>query len=265
MVIHCDDIDLHYDLLGDGPDVVLLHPFPSSGRFWIPLSERLVSRYRLVIPDLRGLGATQPGDGVATMQRHAEDLRRLCDELKIGKAVFVGCSIGGYILFEAWRSFRERFRGLVLTNTKAEADDEVARANRLKAAEDVLLRGPESFISATLPKLVGESTQRNRPDLFAAARATTASSTAQGIAAVQRGMAARLDSTRTLASIDIPTLVIAADEDPGITPSVMQALSRGIPNSRFHVIPAAGHYAPFERPDDFARLLRQFLESLPAA
>src|SRR5438309_5674400 len=103
MILRSDDIDLHYDVLGDGPDVILLHPFPSSRRFWIPLAERVSSRYRLIIPDLRGLGESQPGDGVATMQRHAEDLLRLCDELKIGKAVFVGCSIGGYILFEAWR------------------------------------------------------------------------------------------------------------------------------------------------------------------
>ena len=262
MLLRSDDTDIHYDVTGDGPDVILLHPFPSSRPFWNPISDRLSSRYRLITPDLRGLGASAPGAGTVTMLRHAEDLQRLCDELKIGKAVFVGCSIGGYVLFEAWRHFRERFRALVFCDTKAEPDDEIARSDRLRAADDVLLRGTEQFIASSLEKLIGRSTQRNRPDIFAAVRATTSASTPQGIAAVQRGMAARPDSTRTLSTIEVPTLVVVGEEDTTTPPSLMQRMAQKIRDSQFQVISAAGHYSPFERPEDFGRILRQFLDSL---
>lgn len=262
MLLRSDDTDIYFDVVGEGPDVILLHPFPSSGPFWHPIIERLSSRYRLITPDLRGLGRSAPGIGDVTMRRHADDLQRLCDELKIGKAVFVGCSIGGYVLFEAWRRFRERFRALVLCDTKAEADDEIARATRLKAADDVLLRGTEQFITSSLAKLIGDTTQRNRPDVFAAARGTTAASTPQGIAAVQRGMAAREDSTRTLTTIDVPTLVVVGEEDSTTPPDTMRRMAQNIRNSQFQVIPSAGHYSPFERSEDFARILRQFLDSV---
>ena len=262
MQVRSGDVDIHFEVTGEGPDVVLLHPFPSNRRFWKPLISPLDSHYRLIMPDLRGLGESASAEQVVTMQAHSEDLLRVCDELKIGKAVFVGCSIGGYILFEAWRRFRERFRALVLCDTKAEADDEQARGTRLRAAEDVLLRGPDLFIANALPKLIGESTQRNRPDIYAAARATTAQSSAQGIAAVQRGMAARPDSTRTATEIDVPTLVVVGEEDTATPPSVMQNLASKIRNSEFRMIPRAGHYSPFEQSEEFGRVLRQFLDGL---
>lgn len=260
MELRCDDIDLHFDVVGDGPDVILLHPFPSSRLFWKPILPYFDSHFRLITPDLRGLGESGSGDRTITMERHAYDLLRICDELKVGKATFVGCSIGGYVLFEAWRRFRERFKALVLCNTKADPDDDSARATRLRAAEDVLLRGPGLFIANSLPKLLGESTKRNRPDILEAARATTAGSTAQGIAMVQRGMAERVDSTRTLTEIAVPTLVLAGSEDTVTPPALMQAMAAKIRNSEFHVIPGAGHFAPFERPDEFSRLLRPFLD-----
>ena len=262
MHVCSDDSDIHFDVIGTGPDVIFLHPFPSNRQFWKPIVPYFDSYYRLIMPDLRGLGDSNSGDSVATMERHATDILRLCDELKIAKAVFVGCSIGGYILFEAWRRYRERFRGLVLCDTKPEADDALVREKRLRTAEDVLLRGPDIFISATLPNLIGASTQRNRPDIFAAARATTSASSAQGIAAVQRGMAARQDSTRTLAEIDVPTLVLVGSEDTATPVSVVQGMAQKIRKSEFHVIRNAGHFAPFEQPVDFARLLRQFLDGL---
>ena len=132
MLLRTNDAELFYTTEGKGPDVVLLHPFPSCHEFWAPIKDKLAAKHRLIMPDLRGLGESQVGEGDATMQKHAEDLARLCDELKMGKAVFIGCSIGGYILFEFWRKFRERMTGLVLANTKASADNAEAKAARFR-------------------------------------------------------------------------------------------------------------------------------------
>ena len=113
------DAQLFYEVTGDGPDVVLLHPFPLNHNFWTPLAEQLATRYRLITPDLRAHGDSELGDGPATMEKLADDLAVLCREVRITKAFFVGVSIGGYPLFEFWRRNREQVTALVLANTRA--------------------------------------------------------------------------------------------------------------------------------------------------
>ena len=257
------DIDIWYEVVGSGPDVVLLHPFPAHHGIWGPVAERLAGHYRLILPDLRGHGSSGVGAGPATMARHAADLVRLCDELGVRKAVFAGESIGGYILFEFWRRHRERVRALALCNTRAQADTPEGRAARLKAAAEVEKTGPEPFLDSMIPRLLGETTRRNRPDVEQAAREMMRKSSAPGIAAVQRGMAERPDSVPTLALIDAPTLILAGEEDILIPQADSELMQRGIAGSRLRVVPKAGHYAVFEQPEAAGALLREFLDHLP--
>jgi len=260
MLLRTSDAELFFETAGKGPNVVLLHPFPSSHQFWSPLQEKLSAHHRLIMPDLRGMGQSGCGDGPATMQKHAEDLARLCDELKVGKAVFIGCSIGGYILFEFWRRFRERVSGLVLANTKASADNAEAKAGRLQVAEQILQQGPEQYIDGMMEKLLGESTRRNRPDLVDAARRTMACSTAPGLAAVQRGMAERPDSLPTLGKINVPVLILGGAEDVLIPRGELEKMRAGIKNSTLQIVAKAGHCAAFERPAEVGIMLKQFIE-----
>lgn len=262
MQITHDDATLYYEVHGNGPDVVLLHPFPANHKFWLPVVDALASRFRLIIADLRGHGQSTPGEGPATMQKHARDILRICEEARGHRAVFIGCSIGGYINFEIWRQERERVRAFGFIDTKAPPDNADARANRLKAADDVLARGPEPFIDNLLPKLVGPSTRANRPDIAAAVRAMMMESSAAGIAAIQRGMAERPDSTPTLSTINVPTLVIFGDEDD-VPLAEGEAIRAAIRNAEMRVIKKAGHYSPFEKPEEVGRILREWLERLP--
>jgi len=257
-----DDAEIQYEVMGDGPPVLLLHPFPANHRLCAPVADMLASRYRVILPDLRGHGDSTPGRGPATMEKHAADLLRLCDAERVGRGVFIGVSIGGYALFEFWRRHRVRVAGLVFCNTKAAPDSDQARADRLQSADEVEQHGPAAFLDSMAGKLVGVTTRTNRPDLQAAARKLMAKMTVAGIAAVQRGMAARPDSLPTLATIDVPALVIAGEED--ITPLAdLQAIQQGIRGSQLIVIPKAGHYAIFERADEAGRAVRKFLDTLP--
>ncbi|MGE5204368.1 MAG: alpha/beta fold hydrolase [Chlamydiota bacterium] len=262
--IRSGDAEIVYQVMGKGAPVVLLHPFPAHHGFWHSIAERLATRYRVILPDLRGHGDSEAGEGPATMEKHAADLARLCDAADTGRAVFAGVSIGGYILFEFWRRYRPQVRALALSDTRAQADTEEGRANRLKAAEDVLQHGPEPFVDSMLPKLLGESTHQARPDLVQAAKAMMLRMSAEDIAQVQRGMAARLDSVETLKTINVPTLLLVGSEDT-LTPLADAELMRQhVPGSQLRVIARAGHYAAFEQSDTTLPLLRQFLDSLPA-
>jgi pimeloyl-ACP methyl ester carboxylesterase len=259
MRVRSGDSEIYYEVTGNGPDLVLLHPFPAHHGTWSAVAEALSSKFRVITPDLRGLGQSSPGEGPATMEKHAEDLVRVMEEVRAGKPAFAGNSIGGYILFEFWRRFRERVAALIFVDTKAAADTEDARKTRLAAAEDVLKRGSEPFIDFQLPKMLGESTQRNRPDLVQEAKHMMMQASPAGIAAVQRGIAARPDSTPTLRTIDVPTMVIVGEED-NLTPMAeMEKIHRDVRGSVMRRVPKAGHYSPYEQPEEVQRVIRDFL------
>jgi 3-oxoadipate enol-lactonase len=260
MILRSEDVDLFYEVRGEGPDVVLLHPYPSDHRYWLPMAQHLESRFRLVLPDLRGLGHSGAGEGPTTMAKLAGDVLRLCDELKIGRAVFVGCSVGGYALFEFWRRHRERVKALVLMDTKATLDGDEARAGRLRNAEEILQNGPEWAIEQMMPRLLAPITMSSRLDVVEQARQTMLHATAAGMAAMQRGMAQRADSTLTLAEINVPTLALGGEDDAPVPVSELERMARGIRGAELKIVRRAGHFAAFEQPEEVGRLVRDFLE-----
>ena len=180
--------------------------------------------------------------------------------MKIGRAAFVGCSVGGYALFEFWRRSRERVKSLVLMDTKASGDSDEARAGRLKNAEEILQKGPEWAIEQMLPRLLAPVTMSSRLDLVERAKQTMRNATAAGMAAMQRGMAARADSTPTLAQIDVPTLVLGGEDDAPSPVSELEAMARGIRGAELKIIAKAGHFAAFEQPEEVGRIVGDFLE-----
>ncbi len=260
--VRSGDAEICYEELGDGAPVVLLHPFPANHELWKPAAQTLITKYRVILPDLRGHGDSDVGEGPATMERHALDLARVLDDADIGRAPFVGVSIGGYALFEFWRRFRGRVAGLMLCNTKAGADNAEGRATRLKAAQDVLERGTEQFFEGMVKKLLGKTTLESRPDLVDGALRMMREMSPQDVAMVQRGMAERPDSTATLKSINVPTLIVTGEEDQMTGVAEAQLMHKEIPGSQLKVVAKAGHYSPWEQPEEVGRLVRQFLESL---
>jgi len=256
------DAQLAFEITGSGPDVVLLHPFPLHHHFWDDVLEQLATRYRVFLPDLRAHGDSEPGDGPVTMQKLADDLDRLCREFEVTKAIFVGVSISGYALFEFWRRYRERIRGLVLANTRAGGETPEGKAGRLQVADRVLREGTLGFVDELIAKLVSPTTRANRPDIVDAARAMAMKMSPADVAAVQRGMAERPDSIATLPTINVPTLVIAGEDD-SVPLAELQLMQQHIVGSELKVIANAGHYAAMERPGEFGRLLRTFCDAQP--
>src|SRR5205085_4113498 len=206
--IRSDDAEIAYEIMGSGPPIMLLHPFPANHEFWLPAAQYLGSRYQVILPDLRGHGESGGGEGPATMEKHAADITRLLDHAEVGRVPLAGASIGGYALFEFWRRYRGRVAALALCNTKAQADSLEARATRLHSAADVLKHGTEKFFESMVPKLLGKTTRDSRPDLVDGALRMMRKMSPERVAQVQRGMAERLDSLATLKTINGRTLVI---------------------------------------------------------
>ena len=260
--IESGDAEIVYRVLGDGPAVVLLHPFPVNYEFWLPVAEALSTRYRVILPDLRGHGDSGVGEGPATMEKHAADMVRVMDDAEVGRAPLIGVSIGGYALFEFWRRHRGRVAALGLCNTKAPADTAEARAGRLQAASDVLERGTEPFFASMVPRLLGKTTRETRPDLVEGALRMMRKMSPEDVAQVQRGMAERPDSVETLKTINVPTLLLTGDEDMMTGVKEAELMRRHISGSELRVIARAAHYAPWEQPEEVGKLLRRFLDGI---
>lgn len=263
--ISSGDAEICFDVVGSGPSVVLLHPFPVYREFWIPVAGFLSSRYRLIMPDLRGHGDSDLGDGPAAMAKHAGDVARVMSAAGVDRAPIVGVSIGGYVIFEFWRQFRDRVSALALCNTKAGADSPEAKAGRLQAADDVLKKGTEVFFEGMLPKVLAETTRRTRPDLVDGALHMMRKMSPEDVAGVQRGMADRPDSIPTAQTINVSTLIITGDEDTATGVPEAEVMKQNIRSSEMRVVAKAGHYSPWEQPQEVGRLLRQFLDSVHRA
>jgi len=260
--VRSGDADIFYEVLGDGPPVLLLHPFPANHELWRPAAQALITRYRVILPDLRGHGDSGAGEGPAHMAKHAADIARILDHEDIGRAPFVGVSIGGYVMFECWRKYRGRIAALGLCNTKAPADTPEARAGRLQAATEVMERGTDAFFKATAAKLLGKTTYNTRPDLVEGALRMMRKMSPEDVASVQQGMAERPDSVETLKTINVPTLIVTGDEDTLTGRGEAELMQRNISGSQLKVVAKAGHYSPWEQSGELGRMIRQFLDGV---
>jgi 3-oxoadipate enol-lactonase len=254
-----DDAAIEYDVRGEGPAVLLLHAFPLGLCQWDAQVEALAATRRVVRFDARGFGDTAPGDGALTMERIADDGAGLLDHLGIEKAVVGGCSMGGYAAFAFVRRHPQRLAGLVLQDTRAGADTVEAKANRSTLAAKVLAEGALAAAEAFLPKLLGETTYRERPDIVTGLRERILATSPQAIANALHGLAARADSRETLPTIAVPTLVLVGSEDVLTPASEAATMAAAIPRARLDVIPGAGHLANLEDPVAVNAALRAFL------
>jgi pimeloyl-ACP methyl ester carboxylesterase len=260
--LHVNGCDLHYLDAGHGPStVVLLHAFPLHGGMWSAQVAALSKHHRVVVPDYRGLGKSTPAPAASEMALLAEDVRALLAHLRIERAGVAGLSMGGYLAFELHRQAPGLFRGLALCDTKAGADTPEGAAGRETFAKGALEHGLAWVADQMVPKLLKPSPD---PAVVKVVRHLIGDGTPAGVAAAQRGMARRKDSTATLAAIRCPTLVVVGEEDGLTPPAEAEKLHAGVKGSSLARIAGAGHLPCLESPAAFTAALEAFFAGLPA-
>lgn len=255
-------IEMAYDDVGSGPAVVLLHGYPFNRSMWREQAEFLSSSYRVITPDLRGLGETPPVGETATMTEMAQDVDALLNELDIRRVMVGGLSMGGYVALAFYRRFPLRVRALILADTRAQSDTDEARRSRMEQAETILRDGMEAIADGFLSKVLAPATLAERPHVVARVREMITSTDPRGAAAALQGMAARSDQTFHLPSFLAPALVIVGSLDQLTTTQDAELLHREIRGARLEVIEGAAHLSNIERPDAFNHALADFLQTL---
>src|SRR5689334_17991310 len=115
-------VSIAYDDHGSGPPIVFLHAFPLNRTMWAQQAAALSRHFRIISVDLRGLGESDAPFWRYSMEQYVRDLKDVLGSLGIENALFVGLSLGGYLEFALYRMHPELIRGLVLADTRAEAD-----------------------------------------------------------------------------------------------------------------------------------------------
>jgi pimeloyl-ACP methyl ester carboxylesterase len=228
---------------------------------WEPQVTALVGECRCIPIDFRGFGDSTASPPYS-IDRYADDVAAVLDTLQIQRAVIAGLSLGGYVAFAFWRRHRERVRGLILADTRAGADtaDNVARRRYLIGLANE--QGSSAVANAQIAGLVGKTTRDKRPDIYDAIHRSIAQAPVDGIVGALEAMIARPDSTPTLATIDVPTMVIAGSEDVATPPRESRAMHSAIAGSRIEILQGAGHLSNVERPAAFNTVVAEFLATL---
>lgn len=247
-----------YDDRGKGEPLLLLHGFPHDRSLWAPQLANDALGVRRIAVDLPGFGESGPAVE-PTLDRWADWIADLLDDLALDRVVLGGLSMGGYLAFAIWRRHPERVRALVLADTRAGPDSEEGRAKRREMQALVRAEGPSAVAERMLTGMVGRTTRAERPSVVATLDSMMRRAPVPAVIDALQALMDRDDSTPTLRTITVPTLVVCGEEDVLTPPAESRAIHAAIAGSELALLPRAGHASNLEDPAGFDGLLSRFL------
>jgi pimeloyl-ACP methyl ester carboxylesterase len=261
MRVELETVALEVEDHGEGVPVILLHGFPLSAAIWTPVRTAIEQAARLITPDLRGFGGSgKPASGYA-VDELAADVVALADALGLDRFVLGGHSMGGYVTLRVAALRPERLQGLILVDTRAEADSDEGRRRRDAAIARIAAGDVGGFLDEFVAGLIGPSTATRAPRVLQELRAIAAEAAPEALAACLAGMRDRPDSGALLPGLDLPALVIVGQEDTLTPPSSSRAMAAALPRATLVEVPFAGHTPCMERPIPTAEAILGFLRA----
>ena len=259
MDAYVNGVRLEYTDEGTGTPIVLLHAFPLNRTMWAPQLDPFSASFRTIAVDLRGHGGSSLSHAPYALEDLATDIKDLLDHLNIQEAIFVGLSMGGYILMAFYSLYADRVKALVFADTRAQADTADGRAARFEMVRTAETQGAAAIADIMIPRLLSAHTIQTNPALVGKVRAMILGNPVETIVADLRAMAARPDSIPLLAKIARPTRVLVGELDQGTPPSDARFMTERIPGARLAVLRDAGHLSNLENPQAFNQAVLSLL------
>ncbi|HEY5257136.1 MAG TPA: alpha/beta hydrolase [Candidatus Baltobacteraceae bacterium] len=249
MRVAVDDAFIDVDDRGSGEPIVLLHGFPLTRAIWDRTAEILSQRYRVISPDLRGMGASSTPDGPYLMETMAGDIAAVLDACGVQRAHIVGHSLGGFVAQAFARMYVERVAGLALVGSRLAADDAQTAARREMLAQRVEAEDSvDPAIAAFEARMFASESVADRPGLVELYRTIARHNRPKGLAAVLRGMAQRAPSDDIAQDLEMPILVFVGAHDAVLSIEEARATAGAFPHGRLAVAEHSGHMPMLEEP-----------------
>jgi pimeloyl-ACP methyl ester carboxylesterase len=242
--------------------IVFVHGFPFDHHMWDAQVNVFKDKYFCVSYDIRGLGISPHGDGQHTMEMFVDDLEKIINELRLENTILCGLSMGGYISLRAMERIQDKFSAVILCDTKSVADDNETRLKRAEGIKEINAKRFEQFIENFIANCFSEEFINNQKEKFQKVVNRSKKNSPVGVKGCLLAMASRTDTTKSLAEIIIPALIICGSEDKLSPPELMKSMADNIPNTEFILVGGAGHMAPIENPIVVNKAIEMFLQEL---
>ncbi len=255
---------MYYEVHGKGDPIVFVAGFNSDHLMWNPIVEFFKDQYQVILLDNRGAGQTDAPNGPYRLEQMADDVATLCQQLAIKQAIFVGNSMGGFIVQTLARKHTHLVRALIISNSTMsiacafniylKAQLELLKA---KASLDSLIKASCSWVFSyrflsqpgMLEQLIKMTLENPYP--------VTITGYEGQYAALEQ-----FNSTAWAHEIKAPTLVIAGDDDLIFLKESVKSLADKLPNSTFHSFKECGHLPPIEYPQEFSEVVKDYIKAL---
>lgn len=259
MKIEIDGINVSYTLEGpdSAPVVILSHSLSTNFGMWDARLAALADKYRVLRYDTRGHGGTDVPDGAYTLDRLAEDARQLLAALGVERTHFVGLSMGGMIGQTLALKHPELFLSLTLCDTSSRVPPEAAPLwqDRIETAKR---DGMEALVPTTMERWFSAAFMASQTAEADRIRDMIRNTPVAGYVGCCQAIS-RLDLTDSLPGLDVPTLIIVGEDDPGTPVAASEAMHEKIGGSELVVLESALHLSNIEQPENFNTALTDFL------
>ncbi len=258
-----EGIEIHYEVTGAGPPVVLAHSFLCSGAMWAPVLPAL-ARYRLVNVDARGHGASGRVARRCTVEDVMRDHLAVLDAAGIARATWAGLSLGGMVALRAALDAPDRVDALVLLDTDAGPETLAVRARHALLAAVTRTVGVGPVVPPIAKLMFGRTTLRENAALVGEWSARFAGVHVPSVLNVLAAVDGRADVRPALGRITVPALVLVGTEDVALPPERSRSLAAGLRASRLVEVPGAGHLSALEAPAAVGAAMASFLDEVHA-
>lgn len=258
-ILKLENCDLYYQETGNGDPVVLVHGMGSDHTAWGGLVTLLQTNYRVLAVDLRGHGCSCKTSGPYSLDLFATDLLKLLELLDIGKAHFLGHSLGGAVLLELALHHPEKMYSLTLISSFAQVDPALEKIlNRL--LKILREQGYEAFFDACLPLTYTPEFLEENQESFSLVKATTSQMVSLTSLIDTLHVCLQIDLKDNLKEIKVPALVITGSEDTFTPPHHGIFIRNKLKQGKMVTMEGVGHNLLVEQPEKTYSLLQDFLK-----
>jgi pimeloyl-ACP methyl ester carboxylesterase len=248
---------LHYEVLGKGPVVVLVHGFGEDSSVWRNQKDAF-SGFQLILPDLPGSGSSDMIEDMS-MEGLAESLLAILDQEKVEQCILIGHSMGGYVALAFAEKHSNRLKGLGLFHSTTFADSEAKIETREKGIQFIQEHGAFAFLRTSTPNLFSPNSKENKKHLIEDQVQRTVSFTDAALIRYYESMIKRPDRTSLLKTTTLPVLFIMGRHDAAVPlqDSLQQCHLPAL--SYVHILNESGHMGMLEQVTESNKYLLDYI------
>lgn len=254
------DDRIHIEISGhpDKPPLILHHALGANLDMWRHQLDVLEPHFRVIRMDMRGHGKSLALPSPYSMEELAGDVVLVMDALGIERSRFLGLSIGGMVGQALALNHPDRLECLVISNTTSQMPVEMGPLwdGRI---QDVVDGGMETQIAMTLSRWFTDDYAQGHGEVLDWISSMVLGTSPEGFVGCCEAIKL-LDFTDRLGEIDIPCLIIAGGQDPGIPPEKSEEIHERVRGSRLEIIEEAAHLSNVQAADEFNKLVLSFLK-----